>query len=160
MSHTTNHVDPNDRKTNAVRSLRGIGIAVIVLLGVGACSWLLIDILTANRKKWVHPEITGTVIEKSSENPIPGAVVKLVNSKFEGRQTVSTASGEFTLGAVSKRYFFQLPMHGDERLTTEIECSALNYETRSIQLRHGSTGVWDNDSPEVISIVISLVKIP
>lgn len=158
MSQINNTLDPNERKANAVR--RGAGVAVIAILGAGACIWFFIDILTADRKKWIHPEITGTVIEKSSGRPIPGAVVKIVNSKFGGGQTVSAASGEFRLAGVSQRYFFQLPMHGDERLTTEIECSALNHETESIQLRHGSTGVWDNDRSEVIPIVISLVKKP
>lgn len=137
--------------------LKVVSFALLVVVGGGACGWLLFENLTRNRRKWVHPEITGIVIDKASGNPVTGAIIKLTNSKFGNRQSVSSEIGEFRLEAVSTRYLFVMPLHGDERFTTVIKCSAPEYHSKAIELSHGPNGVWD-ESPELIPVVFNLEK--
>ncbi len=137
--------------------LKVVLFALLVVVGGGACGWLLFDNLTRNRRKWVHPEITGIVIDKASGSPVSGAIIELTNSTFGNRQSVSSESGEFRLEAVSTRYLFVLPLHGDECFITEIKCSASHYHSKTIELSHGPNGVWD-ESPELIPVVFNLER--
>lgn len=131
-------------------------IGLLVVGGVAMLCWMLVNSLTVDRKKWVHPEVKGRALDATTGQPISGAVIKLIDSEYGGGETTSNARGEFRLDAVSQRYLFGIPLHGDTRFTSKIECSALHYQSQVIEVRHGPNGVWD--APLVIPIDFSMTE--
>jgi hypothetical protein len=71
-----------------------------------ASVWFAFGSLTANRKKWVHPEVSGRVIDALSGQPISGATIK-----FGGKFSVDTIERiNQSMGQHAGEYVDRLPI--------------------------------------------------
>lgn len=96
--------------------------------------------MTDGRKRWVHPEIRGVVVDQQTGNPIPDVTVKFIRSEFGGGETRTDSNGEFVLNAVSEKYRISFP--GDPFYRTYVESSVDGYNPIVHETGHGTGDVW------------------
>ena len=96
--------------------------------------------MTNGRKRWVHPEIRGIILDEQTGIPIAGATVKFLKSKFGSGSTTTDQHGIYVLDAVSEKYRISFP--GDSFYRTYVESSLLGYNTVVHETGHGTGDVW------------------
>ena len=112
--------------------------------------------MTDGRKRWVHPEIRGTILDDQTGLPIAGVKVKLINSQFGGGSTLTDQNGVFALDAVSQKYRISFP--GDPFYLTYVESSKIGYNPVLHETGHGTGDVWGGRPAPVRVVSFNLSK--
>jgi hypothetical protein len=103
---------------------------------------LLSSCVVQPHRIWTHPDVSGTVKDQKSGEPVAGATVGFQDLS---ERALTDSLGRYHLDPVSK-FSIIVPI-GDPYFGSTVEASAAGYKTNATQIGHGTGEVFDSSPP-------------